>query len=97
LNAFYSAFAVLVESPWLALIPAALFLVAAYLRGSRFAGAAGMVWVMYTLYELGMRARILCSGDCNIRLDLLVIYPTLVVLSLAAAIAIFVVRNEPHA
>lgn len=97
MNAFYSAFAVLVESAWLALIPAALFFVVAYIRRSRFAGAAGIVWVMYTLYEFGMRARILCSGDCNIRLDLLVIYPTLVVLSLAAVIAIFIVRNEPDA
>jgi lysylphosphatidylglycerol synthetase-like protein (DUF2156 family) len=97
LNAFYSAFAPLAESPWLALIPAALFFVAAYIRGSRFIGAAGVVWLVYALYELGMRARVLCSGDCNIRLDLLVIYPTLVVLSLAAVIAIFVVRDAPHA
>lgn len=29
-------------------------------------------------------ARILCSGECNIRVDLLVIYPVLVVASVSA-------------
>jgi hypothetical protein len=69
----------------------------AYLRRSRYARAAGIIWVTYALYEYAMHARILCSGDCNIRLDLLVIYPTLVVLSLAAVIAVVSVRNEPGA
>jgi len=42
----------------------------------------GGLWVVYSIYELLMYARILCTGECNIRVDLLVIYPTLLVLSL---------------
>jgi hypothetical protein len=35
-----------------------------------------------------MKARLLCSGDCNIRIDLPLIYPALVVLSVAAVVAV---------
>ena len=31
-----------------------------------------------------MKLRILCSGECNIRVDLLLIYPFLLLVSLAA-------------
>jgi hypothetical protein len=96
-NAFYTTFAALVEQPWLALVPAVLLLALAYVRRSRFAGAVGIVWVVYSLYELGMRARLLCSGECNIRIDLLVIYPVLAVLSLAAIVALFRGRKDPSA
>jgi hypothetical protein len=39
--------------------------------------AVGVVWLLYAAYEIGMQQRWLCSGECNIRLDLLVIYPAL--------------------
>jgi ABC-type transport system involved in cytochrome c biogenesis permease subunit len=97
LSVFYSTFGILVESPLLALIPAALFLAAARIRRSRISGVAGTAWIVYTLYELGMRARWLCSGECNIRVDLLAIYPALAVLSLVAVVALFKVRHEPRA
>jgi hypothetical protein len=34
-----------------------------------------------------MKARILCSGECNIRVDLLILYPVMAALTLAAAVA----------
>jgi len=40
------------------------------------------------VYELGMRWRWLCSGECNIRIDLLVIYPLLAIALVAAAISL---------
>lgn len=47
------------------------------------------VWALYAGYEYLMYARVLCSGECNIRVDLLLIYPALVIstvwLALAAA------------
>ena len=71
--------------PWLALVPAALF-AAAYVRSHRrLAAAAALVWTLYALYEYGMHRRWLCSGDCNIRVDLLLLYPILLVMTLAAA------------
>jgi hypothetical protein len=49
--------------------------------------AAG-AWLIYFLYEEGMQRRILCSGECNIRVDLLLIYPVLLLISAAAIWAV---------
>ena len=46
----------------------------------------GMLWLAYLPYEYGMTLRLLCSGECNIRVDLLVIYPLLVALSVASLV-----------
>jgi hypothetical protein len=35
-----------------------------------------------------MQIRVLCSGECNIRVDLLLIYPILLVYTIASAIRI---------
>jgi len=73
--------------PWLALVPAALFaLLWAGRRGS-LSLTATLVWGAYAAYEYAMHARILCTGECNIRIDLLLLAPVLLVLTLAAAVA----------
>ena len=33
------------------------------------------IWLFYAAYELLMYKRVLCTGECNIRVDLLLIYP----------------------
>jgi hypothetical protein len=43
-----------------------------------------------------MKWRILCSGECNIRVDLLLIYPALVVLSILAAVPARRARGRPR-
>ncbi|MGE0161245.1 MAG: hypothetical protein AB7T31_17755 [Gemmatimonadales bacterium] len=53
-------------------------------RRRRAAGVAAVAWGAYGVYELLMQARVLCTGECNIRVDLLLIYPLLLVLSLVA-------------
>lgn len=79
---------VLIDQPFLALAPATL-LFAAYLASkSRWALLAGLLWLMYCFYELAMKYRLLCSGECNIRIDLLVLYPALLIASLAALVAV---------
>ena len=45
---------------------------------------AASLWLLYIPYEYLMYRRVLCSGECNIRVDLLVIYPTLLSVTLAA-------------
>lgn len=76
----------LIQWPWLALVPAGLFLLA-YARARRAVVlATAVVWVLYAAYEFGMKQRWLCTGECNIRVDLLLIYPLLAVLSLASGI-----------
>lgn len=72
--------------PWLILIPIALFAIIALLARARFAFIVTLLWVVYGIYEWLMFARILCSGDCNIRMDLLFIYPVLLLLSLTTLI-----------
>lgn len=50
----------------------------------RVAVVAGVLWLIYAAYETGMRQRWLCTGECNIRVDLLLIYPVLLLLSIVA-------------
>ena len=88
MDIFFSSFAVFIAQPILGLIPGVLFLVLARLQHSRFALVTGVVWIAYTFYEAGMYMRILCSGECNIRIDLLLIYPVLAILTVAAIVRV---------
>jgi hypothetical protein len=45
---------------------------------------AASLWLLYALYEYLMYRRILCSGDCNVRVDLIAIHPMLLSITLAA-------------
>jgi len=78
----------LISSPLLALVPAAGFLLAWYASRVRLTLSAGLCWSLYAGYEQLIKWRILCSGECNIRIDLLAIYPLLLLLSAGALIAI---------
>ena len=70
--------------PWLALLLAACFAGLWWWRRSKVAFAVAIGWVVYTGYEYLMLARILCTGECTMRVDLLLIYPLLLLLSLLA-------------
>jgi len=84
MSLLYESFGFFVHWPLAALAPAALFLAAYVWKRGALCGLASTLWVVYTGYELLMKWRLLCSGDCNIRVDLLVLYPALAVVSLAA-------------
>jgi hypothetical protein len=93
----YSPFAVFIRQPWLALIPAAAFAVLFWASSRRAVGAAAVLWLLYALYEYGIHRRWLCSGECNIRVDLLLLCPVLWLVSLVAAIAgINALRRSPE-
>ena len=47
-------------------------------HGRRAFGALLVAWLGYALYEVLMVRRVLCSGECNIRVDLLLIHPALI-------------------
>ena len=96
----YGPFTLFVSHPWLALLPAAMF--AALYRASRrgLVGAAAVLWLLYAFYEYAMHRRWLCSGECNIRVDLLLLCPVLWLVSLVAVIAGVIAlrrRREPKA
>jgi hypothetical protein len=68
------------------LIPLAIFLALFVWSRSRLALVAAFLWALYVPYELAMKHRILCSGECNIRVDLLAIYPALILMPVLAAV-----------
>jgi hypothetical protein len=73
--------------PFLALLPAALFAFF-YVRSRwRITLLAALAWLAYFPYEQAMKLRILCSGECNIRVDLLLFYPLLAIVSVMAVAA----------
>ena len=80
--------AIFIEYPILAAGIGVLLLVLGRGRHRPKAVAVGWLWVMYAVYETGMHQRWLCSGECNIRVDLLAIYPVLLIASLVAAISL---------
>jgi hypothetical protein len=84
-----------IEWPLLALVPGLIFLSLYWTVRRRWIAYAGVAWLAYAGYELGMRLRWLCTGECNIRVDLLLIYPVLALLSLTAIIS--AARGRPNA
>lgn len=77
---------VFIPQPWLALIPAVLFAIFFRLRRRRIVGVAAGAWLAYALWEYALYRRWLCSGECNIRIDLLLVYPVLLIVSLTAIV-----------
>jgi hypothetical protein len=74
----------IISYPWIAFVVGGAFLGAWRWRRATSALIIGVLWVIYGVYEYLMHARVLCSGECNIRVDLLLIYPVLFVASLIA-------------
>ena len=85
MNQLLSMMAIFIAYPWLAALVGVALLVLG--RGRRAAAVAGLLWLLYAVYETGMKQRWWCTGECNIRVDLLLIYPLLLVMS-GAAVAI---------
>jgi hypothetical protein len=85
--------AIFIEYPALALVIGAVLLTLGRRARRRVALGAGIAWLLYGLYELGMRHRWLCSGECNIRIDLLLIYPLLAVGLVAAVVSLLRARS----
>jgi hypothetical protein len=82
-----SVLAVFIAYPWVALIVAAGFGVVWFRRRRRSIALAAMLWAGYAAYEYLMYARILCTRECNIRVDLLLLFPVLMLVSIWAAVA----------
>jgi hypothetical protein len=80
--------AILIEYPWLAAAIGLLLLGLGWWRDRRTAIGVGLVWLLYAAYETGMRQRWLCSGECNIRIDLLLIYPFLLLATFAGIVSL---------
>jgi len=82
----FSVLAMLTIFPFGATLIGAVYLWMFYKLKTTSCLTAGILWAIYSVYEYLMYSRVLCSGECNIRVDLLVIYPLLIVLSLIATV-----------
>jgi len=63
-----------IQAVVLALVIALAFGFAWYVHRERRLAVWALAWLTYALYEYLMFARVLCSGECNIRIDLLLIF-----------------------
>ena len=71
----------LIDHPWLALLGASVLALVWRSTRSRIALFATVLWVAYTGWEITVSED---RADANIRIDLLVIYPVLAVLTVLA-------------
>ncbi len=89
-----SILAILIEYPWLGLVPAVLFFWFYSLSKSLFILNTAISWLAYVPYEYGMKLRLLCTGECNIRVDLLLIYAVLAVASVGSLVVFALNRRR---
>src|SRR4051794_8584248 len=80
--------AIFVRQPWLVLLAGLVLLAASWRTRSRIGFASASLWLLYGALESGVKFRVLCSGECNIRVDLLVICPVLALATLVGIAAI---------
>ncbi len=68
-----------------ALAVAWYFLDAAWRRPSPPAIVAGILWLLYAVWEFLIYYGVLCDANCNIRVDLLLFWPLLGIVTLYAS------------
>jgi hypothetical protein len=87
--------AIFIQYPLLAAVIGVVLAGLGWWTRRRTAFGVGMLWLLYAGYETGMQQRWLCSGECNIRIDLLVIYPVLFVGLVVGALSLLRGTREP--
>jgi hypothetical protein len=65
-------------------------------RGLPGSWVAAVTWVLYACYEYLMYARVLCTGECNIRVDLLLFWPALLFIALAVPVRSLLRGRRPQ-
>jgi hypothetical protein len=80
--------AIFIQYPWLAALLGVALVGLGRWRGRGAPVAAGLTWLLYAVYETGNKQRWWCTGECNIRIDLLLIYPMLLVLTVVGLVSL---------
>jgi hypothetical protein len=88
MDRLFSGMAIFTEYPALAAVIGSALLGLGRRGHRRVTIGAGVAWLSYAFYEFAMKQRWLCSGECNIRIDLLAIYPALVIAFVAAVVSL---------
>ena len=85
----------LIDYPALILIPVIVLAALSLWSGSRTGWVAAGAWLLYLLYELGMKFEVLCAGkECLPRGELYTVYPILAFITLVAAVQIYVRHRD---
>jgi hypothetical protein len=92
---FLSIMAIFTQYPWMAAVVGVFLVGLGRLRGRRTAIVVGVTWLLYAAYETAMRLRWLCTGECNIRVDLLLIYPLLLAATVVGIVSLLRARRRP--
>ncbi len=93
----FQVMAIFIEHPLLAAAIGILLVALGRIMDRGIAIAAGAMWLMYYLWEFGIKQRWLCRGDCDIRADLLFIYPVLLLGSVAAVASLIMKLRRSQA
>jgi glucose-6-phosphate-specific signal transduction histidine kinase len=93
----FKVMAIFIEHPLLAAAIGLLLVGLGRWTQRGVAMTAGVLWLMYSLWEFAIKQRWLCSGDCDIRADLIFIYPVLFVVSVAAVVSLLIKPRRPQA
>ena len=80
---------IFIPHPYLAIVPAVIFGFLYFKNKNKLVMWSALLWTIYGIYEELNLLRITCSGECNIRIDLFLIYPILIVISVLAIIKSF--------
>ena len=90
----FRVMAIFIQYPLLAAVPGVILLGLGLRARRTTAVIGGVLWLLYALYETGMKQRWLCSGECNIRVDLLLIYPVLLLTFVAVGVSLLRARKS---
>ena len=93
---FLGIMAIFTQYPWMAAVVGVLLIGLGRARARRTAMVVGVIWLLYAAYETAMRLRWLCSGECNIRVDLLLIYPLLLATTIVGVVSLLRARRPPR-
>ena len=89
LDLLFLPFVAVIARPYLALVVAAVFMWAYYWSRRGVVLTAAVTWFLYGIFEYGNYLRITCHGECNIRVDMLLIAPILAALTIGASVSAF--------
>ena len=90
----FRVMAIFIEYPLLAAVIGLLLVALGRLMHRGLTIVAGVMWLLYSPYEFAIKQRWLCRGDCDIRADLIFIYPVLFLVSVAAVVSLLI-KSRP--
>lgn len=90
----FSLLAPMIQYPFIALIIASVFAGLGFAVKNNLMKVTALIWALYGIYEYAMYFSVECIGAC-IRIDLLLIYTVLILLSIIAVVSVIYRKIKP--